>query len=197
LNYKTLESLIASVGYGKITPTPVIRKFFPQDQHIPQQEPSALRKIIRAVTGKPSEGILIKGVEDVLVRLCKGCNPLPGDNVIGFITRGRGVTVHTTSCPKALEADPERRIEVQWSSTDGQVRLAKIKVVCVDRPGMLANITQSIAAFHVNIQKASAKGIKDQKAVNIFELAVKNLAHLKEVIRSVEKVSGVISVERV
>jgi len=197
LNYKSLESLIASVGYGKITPTPILRKFFPQDQHIPKEEPSALRKIIRAVTGKPSEGILIKGVEDVLVRLCKGCNPLPGDSVIGFITRGRGVTVHTTSCPKALEADPERRIEVQWSSTDGQVRLAKIKVVCVDRPGMLANITQSIAAFHVNIQKASAKGIKDQKAVNIFELAVKNLAHLKEVIRSVEKVGGVISVERV
>jgi len=197
LNYNSLESLIASVGYGKITPTPVLRKFFPQDQHIPQEEPSALRKIIRAVTGKPSEGILIKGVEDVLVRLCKGCNPLPGDSVIGFITRGRGVTVHTVSCPKALEADPERRIEVQWSTTDGQVRLAKIKVVCVDRPGMLANITQSIAAFHVNIQKASAKGIKDQKAINIFELAVKNLAHLKEVIRSVEKVGGVISVERV
>ncbi|UCD83505.1 MAG: bifunctional (p)ppGpp synthetase/guanosine-3',5'-bis(diphosphate) 3'-pyrophosphohydrolase [Deltaproteobacteria bacterium] len=194
-NYKEAEALIAAVGSGILPSSQIIKRLVREEGLKPGEVP-VLPKAIRKTASQSPTAISIMGVDDIMVRFGKCCNPLPGDSVMGFITRGRGVTVHKADCPWALESDQERRLEVQWDPRAQSLRPAKIKVVCIDRPGMLAQITQSIASVDVNIKKAKAQTTMDKKAINIFELDVRDIAHLRNVIKSVEKVGGVISVER-
>jgi GTP pyrophosphokinase len=147
-------------------------------------------------TGKSASAIQISGIEDVMVRFGKCCNPVPGDDVVGFITRGRGVTVHTSDCPLAAENDPERRIDVAWNRAKGSVMPVRIKVSCHDEKGILANITQAITACEANISSASVQSTVDKRGLNIFEVDVTDLDHLKRVINQIMKVKGVIQVER-
>ncbi len=194
-NYKEVESLIVAVGTGVIPPSQISKRFV-RAEDFQSEKASALQKVLRKPAKRSPTAISIKGVDDIMVRFGKCCNPLPGDNVIGFITRGRGVTVHKTDCPWALESDQERRLEVQWDLREQSVRPVKIKVVCVDQPGMLAQITHSISSVDVNIQHAKIQTTMDKTAIGIFELNVRDTSHLRSVIRSVEKIGGVISVER-
>lgn len=194
-NYKDVESLVAAVGSGMVPPSQIIKRLVRAEDFKPEEAP-VFQKVLRKAVKRSPTAISIKGVDDIMVRFGKCCHPLPGDNVMGFITRGRGVTVHKTDCPWALESDQERRIEVQWDLREQSVRPVKIKVVCVDRPGLLAQITHSISSVDVNIQNAKVQTTMDKKAINIFELSVRDIGHLRSVIRSVEKVGGVISVER-
>lgn len=194
-NYKEVESLIVAVGTGVVPPSQISKRFV-RAEDFQSEKASALQKVLRKPAKRSPTAISIKGVDDIMVRFGKCCNPLPGDNVIGFITRGRGVTVHKTDCPWALESDQERRLEVQWDLREQSVRPVKIKVVCVDQPGMLAQITHSISSVDVNIQHAKIQTTMDKKAIGIFELNVRDTSHLRSVIRSVEKIGGVISVER-
>ncbi len=114
--FKTIDDLIANVGYGKITPLQVVRKFAPkpQSEDVPE---SIFNKIIGRVSRKKKlkTGVLVKGVDDILIKFGKCCQPVPGDDIIGYITRGYGVTVHRTNCVNALEMNPERQIEVEWN----------------------------------------------------------------------------------
>ena len=173
-----------------------VQKFL--DGH--KKDESRLEKIVKKITGKQKEdGIKIKGIDDILIRFAKCCNPLPGDSIIGFITRGRGVTIHTDNCPniEGLGADEARRIEVEWDWGKKTTYSTRITVYCVDKPGLLADISASIASVEANISHADIKTTEDKKAINNFVIEIKNLDHLKKVIRAVEKIEGVSKVERV
>ncbi|BBA70686.1 RelA/SpoT family protein [Geobacter sulfurreducens] len=194
----TDDDVMAAVGYGKLSANQVIGKLLPEEklQERQEQKESRIGKMIGKLTGSSLSAIQIGGVDDVLVRFGKCCNPVPGDDIIGFITRGRGVTIHTADCPVALENDPERRIAVTWNRERKAALPVKIRVSCHDQKGILANITQAITDCEANISSASIQSTVDKRGVNIFEVDVTDLDHLKRVMNNIMKLSGVISVER-
>ncbi len=197
LSVKDEETLLASVGYGKITTQQVLARLLPPEQ-IEQRaarEEGALRKLIRRMAGGPA-GVRVSGVEDVLVRFGRCCDPLPGERILGFITRGRGVTVHSIDCPRVLESDPERRVEVVWEAGANGMRPVNLEVVCLDQPGMLASITKAIGNAGVNISKAQVQITPEKQALNSFEVMVGTADQLNKVIRAIGKLRGIIRVSR-
>ncbi len=198
---KNAESLIAQIGYGKISPHHVVVKLIPAELLIkPEPSPAktgVLGEIFQKVKKRSKSAITVGGLNDVLVAMGKCCNPLPGDSITGFITRGRGVTVHTVDCPKVLATDPDRRVEVSWDDASDLSHQAKIRAVSVDRPGILASMTKTISNLGVNISQANIRTSSDLKAINIFVLDIKNRQQLLEVVRALETLAGVISVDQI
>jgi len=197
LGYKTAEDLIAGVGYGKVTPLQVVRYFVPRSElegpkgGIVEKQKSRMRR------QRPKTGILVKGVDDILVRYGKCCNPLPGDPVIGYITRGQGITVHRTACPHAMNMDSDRRIELEWAPETEELYPVRIHVLCNDKIGLLANITGAISEVKANILDASVKTRADQRAECHFTISVSGAEHLESVMASVKKIKQVIAVSRI
>jgi guanosine-3',5'-bis(diphosphate) 3'-pyrophosphohydrolase len=197
-----LDELIIQLGYGKITSQQVLEKALPElakkEAEAPAKTESMLKTLLRKVTRRTStSGIKVAGEEDILVRFAKCCSPLPGDPVVGFITRGRGVTVHRRDCDKGLDLDPERRIDVEWDGNGKAQHEVAIQVLCADKPGLLAHISQSFTDQGVNISQAHCRATEDGRAVNTFHTSVKDLDQLKSVIRSLSRIKGVYSVDRV
>ncbi|MBI4527660.1 MAG: bifunctional (p)ppGpp synthetase/guanosine-3',5'-bis(diphosphate) 3'-pyrophosphohydrolase [Deltaproteobacteria bacterium] len=194
LGMKDEETLLASIGYGKITPRQVLSKLVPPEKLDGEKKPAegALERIFRLVSGQKRDlSVKVNGVEDVLVRFARCCHPLPGENIIGFITRGRGVTVHVSSCATVLESDPQRKVDVSWQDNGQAPRPIKIEVSCIDRPGLLAAISAAITSADVNIARAQVRTFPDQKALNTFEVMITNSDQLKKVLRNVSRVKGV------
>lgn len=207
LSIRTLEELYIRVGYGRTTPEEFIQFLIPKETiesvkvaAAKAEDQSFLKKVFTAAK-KRSEGrtaITVDNLEDVLIRFGRCCNPLPGDSIIGFITRGRGVTIHTATCTKALDNDQERRVAVRWNVADKTIkRQVKIRVFSQDEPGLLAVMTQTISSFGVNIASANIRTTKDKKAIALFDLEVGDLSQLQKVIGSLESKKGVLMVERV
>jgi GTP pyrophosphokinase len=191
------DDILAAVGTGKIKAKQILNKFLPKELQAERPPKSIINKLTRKNRIKGDSGIKIQGMDDVLVRFGKCCSPLPGDKIMGFITRGRGVTVHTVNCYYLDEADPERKIEVQWDPSYKSVIPVNIEVICIDKKGLLAAITASISTAEANIRNAKVSTTHDKKAVSLFEVEVNNLTHLQAVIRSIEQVKGVLNVERI
>ena len=187
------------VGYGRITTERVYAKMFP-DEAPPDEDAlaaeSGFSKLLKKITRSDRSSVRIAGLEDVLVRYAKCCNPVPGDLVIGYVTRGRGVTIHRRACRTALDIEPERRIDVDWDRDARQVHPVTIRVHCTDAPGLLASITQAFSAGGVNISEANCSTSEDRRAVNDFRVLVTDTAQLGAVLRSIGGISGVYSVER-
>jgi len=197
LGFQAPDDLLAALGYGKVSLGQVISRVVPQEKLKSEAgRKGPIGQVLDKIRKKPSSAVKIQGLDDILVRFAKCCNPLPGDPVLGFITRGRGVTVHAADCPHALEGDPERRIEVEWDMKKKATRPAKIRVYCVNQKGMLAGITGAITSCEANITSANVLSTPENKGVNIFEVDVQNLDHLNRVINAVFKVKGVYKVER-
>lgn len=197
LGFRAVDDLLAALGYGKVPLGQVLNRLVPQEKL--KAEPAKkgrIGQVLERIRKKPSSAIKIHGVEDIMVRFAKCCNPLAGDPIAGFITRGRGVTIHTADCPHVLEGDPERRIEVEWDMKKRASRTAKIRVHCIDQKGMLAGITGAITNCEANITSANVLSASGEKGVNIFEVDVQDLDHLKRVINALLKVKGVYKVER-
>lgn len=203
LRMMNVDELIIQVGYGKITAQQVLEKALPElekdkESEKKQKSESMLKTLLRKVTRRTSSsGIKVAGEEDILVRFAKCCSPLPGDPIIGFISRGRGVTVHRRDCDKGLDLDPERRIEVEWDGHGNTQHEVAIQVLCADKPGLLAHISQSFTDQGVNISQAHCRATDDGRAVNTFHALVRDLDQLKQVIRSLSRIKGVYSVDRV
>jgi guanosine-3',5'-bis(diphosphate) 3'-pyrophosphohydrolase len=198
----SVDELIIQVGYGKLTAQQVLETALPeiakQDKEPDKKTESMLKTLLRKVTRRTSSsGIKVAGEEDILVRFAKCCSPLPGDPIVGFITRGRGVTVHRRDCDKGLDLDPERRIDVEWDGNGKTQHEVAIQVLCADKPGLLAHISQSFSEQGVNISQAHCRATDDGRAVNTFHASVRDLDQLKSVIRSLSRIKGVFSVDRV
>ena len=204
LSHKDAESLIAAVGYGIVTAAQVLSKVLTPDElklyragKTPQQpqadgvDKERAREVRKALGG----GVVISGIGDMMVRFARCCNPLPGEPITGFITRGRGVTVHTAGCSRALEADPQRRVPVVWKEGEQSPRPIRLEVLCVDRPGLLAAMSKAIAAAGVNIRHAEVKSV-DGRALSIFEMDVLNAGQLNSLMHSIAAIDGVMRVSR-
>ncbi len=202
LKCQNVDELIVQVGYGKITPQQVIDALpgIVKKGDEPAAKPEGVFKsLIRKVTTRrtQSQGIKVAGEEDVLVRFAKCCSPLPGDPITGFITRGRGVTVHRRDCDKGLDLDPDRRVEVEWDGASKAQHEVAIQVLCTNKPGLLAHISQCFTDQGVNISQAHCRATDDGRAVNTFHALVRDLDQLKQVNRALSRIKGVYSVDRV
>ena len=163
------------------------------------EEPSIIKKIFESATRKAEakNAIMVENLDDILIRFGRCCTPIPGDPIIGFVTRGRGVTVHTTACPKSFESENERKVDVKWNTAVPVRRQVKIRVLSHDVPGILANMSQAISGCGVNISQANIRTTKDRKAISMFEVEVNNTEQLSRVLSALESKKGVINVERV
>src|SRR5258706_13985736 len=194
LGLKDEEALLAAIGYGRLTTRHVLAKLLPPEklEAGPKKADGSLQSLFRLVSKeRRGLGIRVKGVDDVMVRFALCCHPLPGEHIVGFITRGRGVTVHTVGCPIVLESDPQRKIEVSWEESGQPLRPVKIEVTCVDQPGLLAAISSAITSADANIARAQVRTFSSQRAINTLEVMIKSSEHLKQVLLNISKVSGV------
>lgn len=199
----SVEELFLSIGYGKLEVEDVVQvvhgvPWSEKESAPPRPElrSGAIERIVRKVRGLDQGGIKVNGVDDVLVRYAKCCNPLPGDPIIGFITRGRGVTIHRRECQKAFDTDPERRVEVSWDQDSKINRPVQLKVTTLNRPGILANVSQAFSAQKINISEANCRAGDDGRACNVFTFPCTDLGQLKAVMRALSRVKGVVEVER-
>jgi GTP pyrophosphokinase len=198
------EEFFAAVGYGKVSPRAAVGRLLPPEelQALTEaeeaREKKAEKKPIR--TRPTDEGIRIRGIDDILVRFSKCCSPVPGDEIIGFITRGRGVSIHTADCPNAvsLMADPERQIAVAWDGQRKGAHQVKIRVeIGKDRPGILAEISAAISGTDTNIAQAEIRVTEERTGLNTFVLEVNDLRQLQAAMQAIQRVDGVVGVERV
>jgi GTP pyrophosphokinase len=197
LGYQNVEDLQAAVGYGKVTCNQVLSRLIPEQFKAEAPKPSRISQVLGKIRKKPVDAINVQGLEGILVRFSKCCNPLPGDGIIGFISQGLGVTVHSADCPRVLETDPERRIEVSWNRQKGATRPVKIRVHTLDQKGVLAATTKVITKCEANILRASVYSTDEGRGVLNFEVDVRDVQHLNRVMETVQKVKGVLQVERI
>ena len=195
--FKTLDDLIVSVGYGKITPLQLIRKLTPKEEPRTEGESILGRIISRVRKRKPKVGIVVMGLDDILIRFGKCCQPVPGDPITGYITRGQGVTVHRSSCVNALKMSPERQIDVEWSEDNGETYAVKIRVRSSDRVGLLADLASTINKFEANILSANTSTNEHKTVESFFSIEVKNTEHLNRVLSALNKVKHVHQVKRI
>lgn len=194
---KSQDDLIIAIGYGKITPLQLVRKVMPKTEAQEDQQ-SLLNRIMGRVRKKKSgSGVVVKGADDILVRFGKCCQPVPGDKIVGYITRGFGVTVHRAGCVNAVKTNPERLIEVEWDAATRESFPVKIKVRAMDRVGLLADLASSMSKGSANILSANTQTNNDKMVSCYFTLEVANTDQLGQLLASLKKIKNVLEVERV
>ena len=201
LGLQDLESLLASVGYGKVSVFQILGRILPPGKLRAAQarKVSRLRQVLHRLKHpkRPAkDGVLVKGVEDIMVRFAKCCNPLPGDRISGFVTLGQGVAVHAADCPNVLNIDPERRIDVEWDLRVKTSRPVRIQVICKNEKGLLADMSAAIKSADANISGAEVRAGQDHRAICTFEVEVDNIKHLNSILNSLRKIKKVIRAER-
>ncbi len=196
-SFKSLEDLLIAVGYGKISPTQIVGKLVRADAKDDQDEQPEIVQEEPRKHGAGSQGVLIHGHDDIMIHLAKCCTPVPGDDVVGYITRGRGITVHRTNCPNIVNLDPERQIEVKWDITKESGYPVRLAVTTTDQKGMLAAVSNAISAAEANIMEAKVTTSPDLRASFTFTVEASDASHLRRVMAGVRKVDGVLKVERI
>jgi GTP pyrophosphokinase len=198
------DDLMAGIGYGKFAARQILAKLTPSATELPPEEniekPGAFTSVVRRVFGGDKHNaIRVKGHGDLLVYRARCCNPIRGEAVVGYVTRGKGVAVHAVNCPNVtnLMYEPERRIDVEWGHEDetGSAYPVKITVFCDDRFGMLKQITAVIGDAKTNIRNLEVKSENGQANVDVV-LDIADLKHLENIINGVRKVPGVHDVQR-
>ncbi len=192
----SLEDLMVSVGYGKISPKHVVRLFLPEEiargEEIPEEKPKKKAPPIS------TPGISLTGIEDVMVHYAKCCNPIPGDEIVGYISRGRGINIHTAQCPHIQEFDSERVVDVQWSIREKHTYPVGMRVVCKDQKGLVAELSAIISSMDINISHAEIDTrLHDMQAICDFKMDVNDLNQFNQVVSAIKKLKSVISVERI
>ena len=151
---------------------------------------------MRNVIPKAKGGIVVDGLDGLSIKFPKCCSPIKGEPILGYISRGQGVTVHRADCPRVLDYDPARRVEVQWDSESRQARPIHIQIYSGDVPGLLANIDPVLHNAGVNITAVNCRIVDHDRAVNDFTVMIQDLEQLKRVLERIERVKGVRGVER-
>ena len=202
----TVDDLFASIGYGGLSLNKLIPKIREEYNKLqkenepkpaePQPEVQEQKKVV-----KSPEGIIIEGIDNCLIKFARCCDPLPGDEIIGFITRGHGVSIHTRTCTNvprnlALAAEPERWVRATWDAKTESSYRVTLGITCVNRVGMLADISAQIANMHVMIHSIFTKETKDTHIIIYVTVTVNSAAHLHSLSEKLKKVKGVVSVER-
>lgn len=203
LKCKNEDDLFVAVGVGKTTPKDIV-EVMPSLENLKLEDKLSeidsyskkLATTVRKKTGKDN-AVIVDGMNDVMVRIARCCNAIPGDSIVGYITRGRGISVHTSSCTRVSPEDMVRSVPVEWNSDFGFKHPVNVRVITNDRPGILSVISKMINGMSINIKSAIAKSLPDSKGSFVFEIEVKDYSELLKVINSIESVEDVISVVRV
>jgi GTP pyrophosphokinase len=197
------EELLAQIGYGKMSPRLLLQKIVPSEQ-LKEKPPdsavvSAVKRVLRP-GASTADKIKVRGIDDLMVFRAKCCNPIRGEKIVGYITRGKGVSVHSASCSNVLNLlyDPERRIEVEWDKASGDQApyTVRLTMQVEDRKGMLAEISAKVSDINTNITNMEARTGDDMQARIDMTVEISDVKHLEKVIKSIKAVQGVIGVER-
>jgi len=198
---RTPDELLAHIGYGKLSARTVLQKSVPAE--LKEKAPdSAVVSVVKRVLrpGAAADKIKVRGTDDVMVFRAKCCNPIRGERIVGYITRGKGVSVHAATCPNVINLmfDPERRIDVEWDSagTDQASYTVRLTMQVEDRKGMLAEISAKVSDINTNITNMEARTGDDQQARIDMTVEIRDVKHLDKVIKSIKGVQGVLGVER-
>ncbi|MBY0313988.1 MAG: bifunctional (p)ppGpp synthetase/guanosine-3',5'-bis(diphosphate) 3'-pyrophosphohydrolase [Bdellovibrionales bacterium] len=201
-----LDDLFVRVGYGKLLPKQILEALDlrKKDVVVEEDKEGFFQKIYKSAVKKDKKKsrslITVDGLDDVLVRFGKCCNPIPGDPIRGFITLGRGITIHKSDCQKVFTFDSNREVEVEWtvkSAPDGVERIARVRVISGDTPGLLKSMSEAFASLGMNIHNAQVRVTKDGRAVCLFDVAVKDTHQLNIAIQNLQKIKGILGVSRV
>ena len=198
LGYQDFDQVYAALGRGDLGPTAVMKTLFPDHDpaEVARRQPTTLEKLAQRlkISGK---GVRIQGIDNLMVRYSRCCQPVPGDDVIGYITRGRGVSIHRKDCPNvlALSRDPERRVEIEWAAEKGDRFFVKLYMRGSDRRGLLTDVAKAISDTGTDISHADMR-VAEGGMNGEFIVEVRDLAHLEKVRRAIARVKGVFDVER-
>ncbi len=197
-SFLNVDELLAAVGYGKISARQVVGKLVPPERLAERPQETRFKKVLKKVTPSGRQAVQIKGMDDLLVNFAKCCNPIIGEDVVGFITRGRGVSIHRADCPNTLSlSDPERQIAVEWNTKYEGTQAVGMEVISGNRPGLLAEVTKAISKSGVNIVNATIKTSEDNRASHNFVIEVTDVKHLRRVMKAVRQVKDVFQVKRI
>ena len=203
MHFTDVSALYAAVGEGHVSTQSVLEKLVAslESSHEQDDEPGFVVTSNQPVRGKrrSDSGILVRGAPDILVKLAKCCTPVPGDVIVGFITRGQGVSVHRDNCNNvaSLMREADRLIEVEWSPNAQSIFLVQIQVEALDRSGLLSDVTRVLSEHHVNILSASVNTTSDRLALSRFVFETGDTRHLERVLNAVRRIDGVYDVYRV
>ena len=197
----SVDDLYASIGFGG---TSVMRLMpYIKDDYNKNYKPHEEKTVETVPTKRVQnkEGVTVEGIDDMLIKFSKCCNPLPGDSIIGFITRGHGISIHKKDCPNVPKdiskaSEPERWVNASWNNSSKQEFRAALQITSLSRIGLMADISVQIAAMRVNINELSTREAKDGRSLINMTVTVNNVEHLKNVIARIEKINGVLLVER-
>jgi GTP pyrophosphokinase len=195
-----VDDLLAAIGYGKISARQALGKVVPQEQLREKAPEVGLTSVVKRVfTRSDSDKITVRGADDLLVFRARCCNPIRGERIVGYITRGKGVSVHSASCPNVVNLlyDPERRIEVAWDKGEEAAAsyTVRLTVKVEDRKGILADVSTKVAGINTNIKTMEAT-TDDREGRIEMTVEINDLKHLEKVIKSLKAVEGVLNVER-
>jgi GTP diphosphokinase / guanosine-3',5'-bis(diphosphate) 3'-diphosphatase len=195
--------VFAQIGYGTLSAKQLMARLVPADRLREKAPEGAITAAVRRAFGGGEEKIKVRGSDDVLVFRARCCNPILGEKIVGYITRGKGVSVHSATCPNVVNLmyDPERRIEVEWDKVGAGGAAAnytvRLTMEVEDRKGLLAAVSAKIADINTNIRNMEARtGGSEQRARIDVTVEISDLKHLERVIKSLKSVNGVLDVER-
>ena len=200
-----VDELFARVGYGKFEPNLLVKNLSPeaiQKEAEKTDDTTIMERIVRSAKVKMRKSnslVTVDGMDDVLVHFAKCCGPIPGDAITGFISRGKGIIIHRSSCKKVFENDQIRRVDVAWTAKTadvGQERQVKLEVIAQDIQGLLKLMSESFATQGINIQSAQIRTTRDKKAICLFEVSVKDVHQLSNAVLALQKIKGIINVQR-
>ncbi|MAY81853.1 MAG: GTP pyrophosphokinase [Deltaproteobacteria bacterium] len=198
LGYRKEDDLYLAIAQGRVTVERIARMVLPADVFEKQQEePGAITQLFQRIRKKSESPVLINGVEDVMVTYAKCCRPVPGEPVTGYVTRGRGITIHLATCKQVMAMDSERRVSVQWHNETRGKHSGEVRIICSDQMGMLAEIGTVCKTTGINVTRMEANQIEDNKAELSLEVAIEDVRELEHFMNCIERVKGVISVDRV
>jgi len=199
IGYDNYEDFLSAVGYGKVSPATLVSRLAPELRAEDRLE-SRLTRVVKKALGVGAPRVKVKGVDDVMASMAGCCDPIPGEEIVGYITRGRGVSVHAVNCTNVenLLYGSERRIDVAWSRARGEntTRPVKIRVIMDDRPGVLARITTAISEEEINIRTVDARVDEAQRGTVLLVLDIKDTRHLQRILKRLRGIEGIRQAER-
>jgi GTP pyrophosphokinase len=197
LGFPTLDDYFAAVGYGKVSVRQLVSRLVPELE-LREASESKITTAVKKVLGFGPASVKVRGLDDVMVYLAKCCGPIRGEPIVGYITRGKGVSVHSEKCPNVerLLYDPERRIEVSWAGSKEAKFQVRLNIFSEDKQGVLARVTSAIAEEQSNITDVSAKTLEGQKGQIVLTLDISDLGHLERIVQKLKGIRGVHHVER-
>ena len=193
------DDLLAAIGYGKLAARNVLAKLVPEDELKERKPATPIAAAVKRVLGTGEQKIRVKGFDDLMVFRARCCNPIRGEKIVGYITRGKGVSVHSVSCPNVVNLlyDPERRIDVEWDKgSDSSPYTVRLTIQVEDRRGILADVSAKIAGINTNIRNVEATSDEEHHGRINMTVEISDVKHLQKVIKSLRGITGVLDVER-